>query len=154
MSHEVVQVIKLIKYNRKSYEMISVTCKCMPTTVNTQEQTLIWNDVVSEPNLRMVFTEWTGTDLRIIPWFGLRIAYVSGPQRARIRIGSGSHQMNPKRCNMQPNIQININIHLTYSLAHWHMRVHSRSHTHASIHIPTPIPVSYTHLTLPTIYSV
>ena len=36
MSHEVVQVIKLVKYNRKSHEMISVTCKCILTTVNKE----------------------------------------------------------------------------------------------------------------------
>ena len=36
MSHEVVQVIKPVKYNRKSHEMISVTCKCIPTTVNKE----------------------------------------------------------------------------------------------------------------------
>ena len=36
MSHEVVQVIKLVKYNRKSHEMISVTCKYIPTTVNKE----------------------------------------------------------------------------------------------------------------------
>ena len=36
MSHEVVQVIKLVKYNRKSHEMISVTFKCIPTTVNKE----------------------------------------------------------------------------------------------------------------------
>jgi len=36
MSHEVLQVIKLVKYNRKSHEMIRVTCKCIPTTVNKE----------------------------------------------------------------------------------------------------------------------
>ena len=36
MSHEVVQIIKLVKYNRKSHEMISVTCKCIPATVNKE----------------------------------------------------------------------------------------------------------------------
>ena len=36
MSHEVVQVIKLIKYNRKLHEIISVTCKRIPTTVNKE----------------------------------------------------------------------------------------------------------------------
>ena len=36
MFHEVVQVIKLVKYNRKSHEMISVTFKCIPTTVNKE----------------------------------------------------------------------------------------------------------------------
>jgi len=40
MSHEVIQVIKLVKHNRKSYEMIRVTCKHTPTMVNTHEQTL------------------------------------------------------------------------------------------------------------------
>ena len=61
MSHEVIQVIKLAKYNRKSHEMIRVTCKCLLTMVNTQEQTLTWNDVISEPNRRLVFTARTGT---------------------------------------------------------------------------------------------
>ena len=37
MPYEVVQVIKLVKYNRKSHEMISVTCKCIPTTVNKEK---------------------------------------------------------------------------------------------------------------------
>ena len=36
MSHEVVQVIKLVKYNRKSHEMISITCKRIPTTVSKE----------------------------------------------------------------------------------------------------------------------
>jgi len=36
MPHEVVQVIKLVKYNRKSHEMISVTCKHIPTMVNKE----------------------------------------------------------------------------------------------------------------------
>jgi len=40
MSHEVVQVIKLVKYNRKLHEMTSVTYKCIQITVNTQEQIL------------------------------------------------------------------------------------------------------------------
>jgi len=38
MSHEVVQVIKLVKYNIKSHEIIRVTYKCIPTTVNTQDK--------------------------------------------------------------------------------------------------------------------
>jgi len=36
MSQEVIQVIKLVKYNRKSHEMIRVTCKHIPTTVNKE----------------------------------------------------------------------------------------------------------------------
>jgi len=40
MSHEVIHVIKLAKYDRKSHEMIRVTCKYIPTTINTQKQTL------------------------------------------------------------------------------------------------------------------
>jgi len=36
MSHEVIQVIKLVKYNRKSHEMIRVTCKRTPTIVNKE----------------------------------------------------------------------------------------------------------------------
>jgi len=35
-----------------------------------------------EPNHRLVFTARTGTNLRIIPLVGIRIASVSGPQRA------------------------------------------------------------------------
>jgi len=36
MSHEVIQLIKLVKYNRKSHEMIRVTYKRMPTTVHNE----------------------------------------------------------------------------------------------------------------------
>jgi len=36
MSHEVVQVIKRVKYNKKSHEMISITCKYIQTTVNKE----------------------------------------------------------------------------------------------------------------------
>ena len=34
-----------------------------------------------KPNRLLIFTTKTGTDLRIIPWGGLQIAYVSGPQQ-------------------------------------------------------------------------
>jgi len=34
MSHEVIQVIKVVKYSRKSHGMIRVTCKRIPTMVN------------------------------------------------------------------------------------------------------------------------
>jgi len=83
-----------------------LTYKQLQTKINSemvQEQTLTWNDAISEPNRRLVFTARTGTDLQIILWIDLRIACVSGPQRARIRIGSGSsatgfgsHWTNPK----------------------------------------------------------
>ena len=36
MSHEEVQVNKLIKYNRKSHEMITLICKHIPTMVNKE----------------------------------------------------------------------------------------------------------------------
>ena len=53
MSHEVIQVIKLVKYNRKSHEMMRVTCKRIPTTVNKEihknkhshKMTLFWNRI-------------------------------------------------------------------------------------------------------------
>jgi len=108
MSHEVIQVIKLIKYNKKSHEMITATCKCLPTTINTEKQTLTGNDAVSKLNRHLVFTARTGTDLRIILWAGLRIACASGPEWIqiwvscyRVRIARTS----PKRCNTQLNIQ-------------------------------------------------
>jgi len=72
---------------------MQLTFKQLQTKMNSemvQEQTLTWNDAVSEPNRHLVSTARTRIDLRIIPWVGLRIAYVSGPQRARIWIGSGS----------------------------------------------------------------
>ena len=40
MTHKVVQGIKLLRHKRKSHEMISVTGKSIPTTVNTQERTI------------------------------------------------------------------------------------------------------------------
>jgi len=36
MSYEVIQVIKLVKYNRKPHKIIRVTCKRIPTTVNKE----------------------------------------------------------------------------------------------------------------------
>jgi len=36
MFQEGIEVIKLVKYNRKSHEMIRVTCKSLPTTVNKE----------------------------------------------------------------------------------------------------------------------
>ena len=36
MSHEVIRVIKLVKYNRKSHEMIRLTRKRIPTIVNKE----------------------------------------------------------------------------------------------------------------------
>ena len=53
MSHEVIQVIKLVKYNRKSHEMIRVTSKRISTTVNKEihenrhshEITRFWNQI-------------------------------------------------------------------------------------------------------------
>jgi len=56
------------------------------------QRTLTCNDAVSEPNRHLIFIARTGTDLRIIPWIGPRIPCVSGSQRARIRIGSGSRE--------------------------------------------------------------
>ena len=53
MSHEVIQVIKLVKYNRRSHEMIRVTCKRIPITINKEihknkqshEMTQFWNRI-------------------------------------------------------------------------------------------------------------
>ena len=55
MSHEVVQVIKLVKYNRNPHDMIRVTCKRIPTTVNkkihknehSHEMTQFQNQIVT-----------------------------------------------------------------------------------------------------------
>ena len=84
MSHEVIQVIKLVKYNRKLHEMISATCKAyrqwqIHKNEHSHEMTRFL-----EPNRRLVFTARTGTNLRIIQWIGLRIACASCPQRVRI----------------------------------------------------------------------
>ena len=144
MPHEVVQVIKLIKYNRKSDEMISVTCKYMPTTVNTQEQTLTWNDAVSEPNHYLVFTARIGTDLRIIPWTSLRIAIISGPQRARIRIGSGS----PATVRISPNKSETLQYATKHMNSHKHTLVHVYTPQYTRIHIcvqPHIYVYKYTH---------
>jgi len=36
VSHEVVQVAKLITYNKKPHELISVTCKCVLRTIGKE----------------------------------------------------------------------------------------------------------------------
>ena len=41
--------------------------------------------MILETNRRLVFTSQAGNNLRIIPWIGLQIAYVSGPQRAQLQ---------------------------------------------------------------------
>ena len=138
--------------------MISVTCKCIPTTVNKElhknehshEMTRFWNR-----NHCLVFTAWTGTDLRIIPWIGLRIACVSDPQRARIRIESGSPAtvwISPNKFEtlyMQPKhtkkYKYTLNTHPstpthtctpTYIHIHTYIRVYTYIHssTHACVH--------------------
>ena len=83
---------------------------------------------------------------RIIPWVGLRIVSVSGPQRAPIRIScyrSRSHQTGPKRCNTQSNSWTHTNIypytytplhmHTTYIHAYIYMQLKSYSHLNAHI---------------------
>jgi len=110
----------------------------------TWEQTLTWNDTVLEPDRRLVFTARTGTDLWIIPWGGLQITYISGPQRARIRIGFGSpvagfgsHQMGPKHYSMQPT-------HIYKNK--YTLNTHTCIQTHTRIlYTPTPIWV-YTYI--------
>jgi len=47
-----------------------------------------WRDFGSKSH--RVFTVWTGSDLRIDSWVGLRIVSVSGLQWTRIRVGSES----------------------------------------------------------------
>ena len=128
MSQEEVHVIKQVKYVRWSHEIMRLTYNQLQTKINSemvQEKTLTWNDAVSEPNRHLVFTVRTSTDVRIIPWIGLRIACVSGAQRARIWIGSGSPATvrislnDSERCNTQPT---------PYSQAHRHIRVHPRTY--------------------------
>jgi len=119
--------------------------------VNTQEQTFTWNDAVSEPNRRLVFTARTGTDLRIILWIGLLIAYVSGPQRAWVQIsgnGSGFHQTGLKCCNTQPNTQGHTNTYTIHTRHALHTHVHTVKHT--NIHIRAYIPTyTYMHANTP-----
>jgi len=53
MSHEVVQIIKLVKYNGKSHEIITLICKRIPIMVNKEihknkhshEMTRFWNRI-------------------------------------------------------------------------------------------------------------
>jgi len=89
MPHEMIQVIILVKYNNRSYEMIRVTCKRLLTTVkkgnNIRTSThMKWRGFESESSL--VFTAWTGTNLWIISCVGLRIAWRINTLRKRIWI--------------------------------------------------------------------
>ena len=102
--------------------------------------------MVSELNRRLVFTARTSTDLRIIPWISLRIAYVSGPQRARIRIGSGS----PATVQISPN-ESEILQHATNELTQTYprTRIHPTIYTHKHTCTPAYIRIQvyiYIHL--------
>jgi len=122
MSHEVVQVIKLVKYNRKLHEMISVTCKCILTTVNkkiqknghSHEMTRFRNRIVVWSSLHepvLIYGSSHGSSSNR-PCIGSTMS--TNPDRVWVSCnGSGSHRTNLKHCNMQANIQIKINIHLT-----------------------------------------
>jgi len=84
--------------------------------------------VVLDPIRRLVFTARTGTDLRIVLWVSLLIVSVSGPQRAQIRIESGSHQTGSYHCTTQPYTHKQIT----------HIRIHKYLRTHLYIHrLPT-----------------
>ena len=96
-----------------------------------------WRDV--KPNRRLIFTARIGTDLQIISWIGLQIAYVLGPQRARIWIvsespeaGFGSHRTNPKCCSTQPT---HTNKYKYTLNTHTCIQTHTRIPTH--VHIQT-----------------
>ena len=120
MSHEMVQEIKLVKYNRKSHEMISVTCKRIPTMVNKEihknghshEMTRFRNRIgvwssLHEPVLIYGSSHGSSSNR---PCIGSTMS--TNPDRVWVSCnGSGSHRTNLKHCNTQPNIQININTH-------------------------------------------
>ena len=134
MSHEVVQVIILVKYIRLSNEMIQVTYEILTTRNRKmiQEQTLTWNDAVLEPNRLLIFTAQTNMDFRIIPWVGLLIVGASAPQRVRIQIscnGSRSYQTGSYRCITQSYTGWYTNTYIQY--AHACTRIDIR------VHMPT-----------------
>ena len=85
MSHEVVQINKLVKYNRKSHEMMRVTCKCIPTTVihknkHSHEVTRFWNRIAvwSSPHEQELFHETSHGSVFESPMYRVNNEHESG----------------------------------------------------------------------------
>ena len=96
---------------------------------------------VLKPNLHLFFTAWTGTDLQVIPWVNLRIAYVSGPQRAQVRIS---------RYRVRISLNGSETLWHATECSQWYTNTHIHYiHTPTCIHIHIPIYIHvyiYTHI--------
>ena len=159
MPHEVVQGIKLVKSNRKSHEMISVTCKRIPTTVNKEihkNTQMKWRGFGAESpsGLHCTNQYWSMDHLmdRSSNHHCIGSTTITIPDRVRVSCnGSGSYRTNPKRCGTWPTHtykhKYTINTHTctrthtctptyTYIYKHTHTYIHTICiHTHTYIHI-------------------
>ena len=151
MSHEVIQVIILVKYLKRSHEMIKIKYKYLLTMVNKEEDKSkhlhemkrFWNQIAiwsSLHKLVLIYGSSHGSVFKS-PLYRVHSEHESGSGSGLllpVRIA----RTGPKCCNKQPNSHDDIQ----------HIRTHNYTLTHVHMHIR--VPVSYTHLTLPTIYSV
>ena len=105
MTHKVVQGIKLLRHKRKSHEMISVTGKCIPTTVNKQlhknehshEMTRFWNQIAVWSSLHepvLIYGSSHGPVFES-PLYRVHNEHESGSGPGLLQ-RSGSHQTIPK----------------------------------------------------------
>ena len=127
MSHKVIQVIKLVKYKRKSHEMIRATCKAyrqrnIHNNEHSHEMTQFRNRIVIWSSLHEPVQIY-GSSHRSV--FEQPVHRVHNEHESEsgtdLLQWSGSHRTNPKHCSTPQNIQININTHLIP--AHKHTRI-------------------------------
>ena len=152
MSHEVVQVIKLITYNRKPHEMMSVICKCIQTTMNKEmhknehshEMTRFRNRIAVRSSLHELVLIYGSSHGSVFesPVYRVHNGYEFGCPVTEF--GSRERVWNAVTCNKTHREE--------KESTHTHL-IHSRiyPYKHATRAYTS---VSYTHLTLPTIYSV
>ena len=115
MPHEVVQEIKPVKYNRRSHEMISVTCKRIPTMVNKEmhknehshEMTRFLNRIVVWSSLHELVLVYGSSHSSVFESPMYRVHNEHESDRVRVscswvRIA----RTGPKHCNTQPTTYI------------------------------------------------
>jgi len=133
MSHEEVQVNKLIKYNRKSHEMITLICKRIPTTVNkkmhknehSHEMTRFRNQIAIWSSLHKPILIYRSSHGSVFesPLYRVHNEHESGLGPGLLQ-RSGSHRTNPKHCSTQP----------THTYKHkYTINTHTCSRTHTCI---------------------
>ena len=149
---KVIQLIKLVKYNRKSHEIITLICKRIPTMVNkkihknkhSHEMTRFWSRIAL----------WTSLHEPVLIYGSSHGSVFKSPLcRVHNEHESGSGLGLLQRVQILPNESKTLQQASEHMNSHKYTLVHVYTPQHTRINIRVH-SVSYTHLTLPTIYSV